>query len=154
MIIQTKAYGAKEVDERQLISFPMGIFGFETYHRWALLDAEEAPFYWLQSLDDKNLAFILLDPFVIRPDFEIELQISEEKILDNPENPQNLLVFAIVTIPEKSDDMTANLQGPIVINKVQAKGVQSIQIDSRWKTKHKILEELARKSETPKEAGC
>jgi flagellar assembly factor FliW len=53
------------------------------------------------------------------------------------------LVFSIVTIPADGGPMTANLQGPLVINRERRIGKQAVLADSRWKTKHNIMEELA-----------
>lgn len=67
MKVQTKPYGLIDVDERQLISFPTGIFGFETLKRYVLLDAIQQPFYWLQSIDVPEIAFVLISPFIFVP---------------------------------------------------------------------------------------
>jgi flagellar assembly factor FliW len=39
--------------------------------------------------------------------------------------------------------MTANLQGPLIINPDTRMGKQAILTDDRWKTKHDIMAELA-----------
>ena len=67
--VATKAYGLIDVDERQKIVFPQGLFGFETLNDYILLDAERQPFYWLQSMDVEQVAFILVNPFLFRPDY-------------------------------------------------------------------------------------
>lgn len=142
MNILTKPYGAMDIDERQVITFPRGLLGFEACHQWALLDSSQPPFYWLQSLDDPGLAFIMIDPFSFRPDYELDLGLADQQDLDAPA-PEDLLLFAIVTIPQEPRQMTANLQGPVVINRRQRRGIQAIQGDSRWKTRHHIMEEMA-----------
>ena len=58
-------------------------------------------------------------------------------------SPEDILKFAIVTIPENSAKMTANLQGPLIINRKTRVGRQSINNDPRWKVRHVIMEELA-----------
>lgn len=142
MTIMTKPYGEKELDERQIVAFDRGLLGFPERTRWALLDATQSSFYWLQSLDDPALAFLLIDPFTFRPDYELDLGIAEEREIDHPE-PEDVLLFAIVTVPAETRNMTANLQGPVVINRKSRKGVQTILADSRWKTRHAIMDELA-----------
>jgi flagellar assembly factor FliW len=54
-----------------------------------------------------------------------------------------MLILAIVTVPGDSSRMTANLQGPLVINRRTHVGRQSISPDPRWAVRHVILEELA-----------
>lgn len=143
MLVDTKPYGKIEVDERQKIHFPFGILGFEQRKWYVLLDASQTPFYWLQSLDDPTLAFVLIDPVVFRPDYVLE--VAEEELQEIlVENRDDLLVFAIVTIPENQERISANLQGPLVINRRNHVGRQSITLNPSWKVKHFILEELAR----------
>ncbi|TFG65282.1 MAG: flagellar assembly protein FliW [Spirochaetales bacterium] len=142
MQIQTKPYGLIDADERQRLQFPFGIFGFENLKNYILMDAREQPFFWLQSLDVPEIAFILINPYLFRPDYSAEvdpLDLEEIRI----EKQEDVLIFAIVTIPENQARMTANLQGPILINRKEKVGRQSISTNPRWKTKHLILEELA-----------
>ena len=141
MNVATKAYGLIEVDERQKIVFPQGLFGFENLKDYILLDAERQPFYWLQSVDAEEVAFVLVNPFLFRPDFEVN--ISNEELAEiGIHSPEKALIFSIVTIPPDGSPMTANLQGPLVINRDTRTGKQAVLSDSRWKTKHDIMEEL------------
>jgi flagellar assembly factor FliW len=140
--VLTKAYGTVEVNERQKITFPSGLFGFESLKDYVLLDAAQQPFYWLQSLDEENTAFILIDPFIFRPDYEMD--INNEGLLPiGITESEKAVIFSIVTIPAGNGPMTANLQGPLVVNRDSRLGVQAVLTDSRWKTKHDIMAELA-----------
>jgi flagellar assembly factor FliW len=112
-----------------------------------LLDAEQEPFFWLQSIDDESIAFVLISPFLFRPDYEMNVD-NEELLSIGISNPEKALIFSIVTIPADTGTMTANLQGPLVINRDNHMGIQAILSDSRWKTKHDILAEF----ETVKQA--
>lgn len=141
MTIDTKAYGTVEIDEKQLMTFPTGLYGFERYQAFALLDAHQKPFYWLQSTEDVQLAFVLINPYVFRPDYVLEIADEDLEEIGAPEQ-DDILVFAIVTIPEDSSELTANLQGPIVINRSARLGKQSISLNPQWQTKHTILREL------------
>jgi flagellar assembly factor FliW len=142
MKLDTKPFGWIEIDERQLVTFPQGIFGFEDHTRWALLDSQQAPFYWLQSLHEAGLAFVLIDPVFFRPDYKADVSHEDAQVLQLADNA-DLLVFSIVTIPEDHNQMTANLQGPLLINKLARVGKQGIQIDNCWKVRHRIMDELA-----------
>ncbi len=141
MRVVTKAYGAIEVDDRQRISFPDGILGFEDLKDYVLLDAAQPPFYWLQSLDRKDIAFVMIEPRVFRPDYSPELE-PEDLAEIGITAPGDALVFAIVTIPEDTRRMTANLQGPVIINRHTRTGRQFISPSPRWGVRHVILEEM------------
>ncbi|ADK81718.1 flagellar assembly protein FliW [Sediminispirochaeta smaragdinae] len=145
MKVQTKPYGLIDVDERQLISFPTGIFGFETLKRYVLLDAIQQPFYWLQSIDVPEIAFVLISPFIFRPDYDPVLSSDEyHEIGLEGSDDDDLLLFTIVTIPPNNHSgMTANLQGPIIINRKTRVARQAIAGDTNWRTKHLIMDEFA-----------
>ncbi|MBN2534147.1 MAG: flagellar assembly protein FliW [Spirochaetales bacterium] len=148
MRVVTKPYGVIEVDERQRIFFPNGLFGFENFKSYVLLDAKQQPFYWLQSCDVAEIAFVLINPQIFRADYELD--VDEEELLEiNIKSPEDILCFAIVTIPENPAKMTANLQGPIIINKRTREARQSISRNSKWKIRHPILEELMAVEQKP-----
>jgi len=140
MKVNTKAFGPIEVNERQKITIPQGLFGFEDNIEFVLLDAEQ-PFFWLQSIDDEEIAFVLINPFLFRKDYEVN--ISNEELSEiGITSPDNALIFVIVTIPQDGSPMTANLQGPIVINKENMTGMQAILSDAKWRTRHDIMAEM------------
>jgi len=147
MKVDTKAYGVIEVDERQKVKIPQGLFGFEDNKDYVLLDdSEHAPFFWLQSLDEKELAFIMINPFFFRKDYEANVT-NEELAEIGLTSPENALIFVIVTIPQDGSSMTANLQGPIIINKENMTGMQAILSDAKWKTKHDIIAEFSKQGQ-------
>jgi len=143
MKVLTKPYGEIEVEERQRISFPRGLFGFEELREFVLLDATQQPFYWLQSLERVEVAFVLIDPRFFRPDYTPDVDPAELSDIGIAE-PEGMLIFAIVTIPPAAQRMTANLQGPLIINRNTRAGRQSISSNPLWGVRHVILEELAR----------
>ncbi len=142
MKILTKAYGEVDVDARQRIVFPSGLLGFERLRDFVLMDSHQQPFYWLQSSELVEVAFVMIDPLIFRSDYAIEPQPEELEDIEYQEGDE-LLVFAILTIPAEQRKMTANLQGPVVINKRNRLGKQIILNDQRWQVRHSIFEELA-----------
>jgi len=141
MKVDTKALGEIEINEENKINIPLGLFGFEDYREYVLLDAEHEPFYWLQSVTDREVAFILVNPFLFRPDYEVNIT-NEELAEIGINSPEKALIFVIVTLPQDGSPMTANLQGPLVINKENMTGMQAVLTDVRWKTRHDINAEL------------
>jgi flagellar assembly factor FliW len=138
--VATKAYGVIDVNERQKIIFSQGLLGFEAYKEYVLFDAKRQPFYWLQSVDEETIAFILLNPFLFRPDYEVNVD-NEELLEIGLSDPSKALILAILTIPP-GGLMTANLQGPLVINRDTRFGMQAILSDPRWGIKHDVMAEL------------
>lgn len=147
MILETKAYGPVEIEEKQVLEFPQGLLGFEEYRHFALIDAHKKPFYWLQSTEDSRIAFILIKPSIFRDDYEPAVSREDLDDIGAPTaGPEDCLVFAIVTVPE-SGPMTANLQGPLYISKKTRQGKQCISPRDEYRTKHDILEEMAARRE-------
>jgi flagellar assembly factor FliW len=140
--VNTKPFGEIEVDERQVIDFPEGILGFDFIKKFIVLDADnESPFKWLQAYDEKDLAFVIIMPESFLPSYELVIpQIDYEAV--NAKTVDDLLVFAIVTIPENPSNMTANLQGPIIINPETRVGKQAISLSDRYTVRHNIMEEI------------
>lgn len=144
MEIKTKTMGTVDIDEKNILSFPNGLFGFESYHKYALMEAEYKPFLWLQSLDEPNLAFLLVDPFMIVKDYELD--VDDKTLFEiEIESPADVVVFSIITVPNDGGPVTANLQGPIVINRKNNQALQIILSDSKWTTKHNIIKALKSK---------
>ena len=98
------------------ITMPDGLFGFENYRNFQLKESEYQPFLLLSSKDEKPLSFYLIDPFVFRPDYEIDVADESLKVIGIT-SPSDVIVMCVVTIPSDGTKITADLQGPIIINK-------------------------------------
>lgn len=154
MTVETKSLGSVDVVEKQIIHLEKGFFGFEDYSKFALIDAPQKPFIWIQSLENKDLAFLSIDPFLFRPDYELDIDDSLLTSIDIS-SPSEVVILVLVTIPINGDPVTANLQGPLIINKKNNEAFQAILSDSRWKTKHDVVAESnqLKASHTPVESS-
>jgi len=140
--ILTKPFGEIEVDERQVVVFPDGILGFDFVKEFAILDfTDKSPFKWMQSLTEQGLAFVIIRPQDFMLNYELVVSQGDIEAVGADE-PGSLLVFAIVTIPSDPSDMTANLQGPIIINPKNRTGRQAISLSDKYRVKHRILDEM------------
>lgn len=117
MEIETSRFGKIPVQEEKVITFPKGILGFARNKKYLLFrHSEGSPFYWLQSVEDGNLAFVVMNPQLVKPDYSIDVEEGLLKELDVEEST-DLEVVCIVTIPRgEPNKMTINLLGPIIIN--------------------------------------
>lgn len=139
MQINTKFIGSIEVDEKDIIYFEYGIPGFHELHKFALLPMEENPaLHYLQSIEDENICFVLVNPFTLLADYEID--ISEDTVQElSIEAPEDVSLYSILTIPEDIKEMTANLSAPIVINSANKKAVQEILNTDKYSIKHRVF---------------
>ena len=117
MKCQSSRFGTFEVNDDTLLVFPSGILGFSECTQYVILDHDtDAPFKWLQCVEEPQLAFVILDPAFFNPDYRIELSL-DAMIEIQKQDGDELSVVTILTIP--SDDpaaVTANLRGPLVMN--------------------------------------
>jgi len=137
MLIETSRFGQVEVDGARLIRFSAGVLGFPDDHRYALIQTGEgSAFYWLQSVDRADLAFVVCDPRLFVSDYKVPVKVAElEQIgLEKPDDAQ---VFVIVN---KVDELlTGNLQGPLVVNVVNREARQLVLSDKRFSTRHPLM---------------
>jgi flagellar assembly factor FliW len=153
MKVQTKAYGEIDIEDRQRISMPRGLFGFEELRDFVLLDAAQQPFYWLQSVERVEVAFVLIDPKFFRPDYTPDVDLAELEEIGITD-PEDTLVFSIVTIPPAEGRMTANLQGPVILNRRTHVARQCISANPLWGVRHGIVEEMAEARQAAKGPAC
>jgi flagellar assembly factor FliW len=128
MVIQTRDYGLVEIDEREIIHFPRGIYGFEETKRFVLLkdkSKEDNPFMWLQNVDGPKPCFVVAQPRELFPDYAPDITV--EAVQEIPlESADDLRLLALVTVPSEIVEMSFNLRCPIVINAKENIAVQTI----------------------------
>lgn len=142
MKIDTKYFGEIEIGDEKIIHFNNGILGFEDYKDYTILydiDAEEEPFFsWLQSVEEKTLAFPIVNPFKVDKDYNP--QVNEEIIKPIGECPdEDLVVFFLATIPEDVKETSVNMRAPLIINSISRKGIQLITESPEYEIKHKLI---------------
>ena len=144
MDVKTKIGTTVSVDENHILNFPEGLFGFELYHNYAIFDSAYSPFMWMQSLEDSNLAFLIVDPFLICSDYELD--VDDKTLLKiGITSPKDVIVMSIVTIPKDGGAVTATLQGPIIINRNNKQCMQAVLNSTQWTTKFDIIKALKSK---------
>ncbi|MFH1146315.1 MAG: flagellar assembly protein FliW [Pseudomonadota bacterium] len=136
----TTRFGEVEVPETNVIHMPHGILGFPAAKDYVLLPHKEnSPFLWYQSVSDPTLAFVLVNPFMFKPDYDVPIGPDLVESL-HAESIGEITVLAIVTIPRnRPQDMTANLLGPIVINPAKRLARQIVLDPDKYSTKAPIL---------------
>lgn len=137
MRIETSRFGNVEIDGRRIMQFPKGLVGFPNCQRFALIQTnDEGIFFWLQSLDRKELAFVVCDPRVFVPDYRIPIK-TEELNLIGLNSPSDAQVLVIVN--KVDNQLTGNLQGPLVINAGTLHATQLVLSDKRYTTRHPFI---------------
>ena len=147
MNVQTTRFGTVDVDAERVITFDTGLLGFADCKRYVLLQPDDdAVFVWLQSCDDPALAFVVTDPALWVGDYEASIRPEQMQEL-GLEKLEDAQVFVIVNRYDQS--LTANLQGPIVVNALKRSAMQLVLADRRWTTRHEIVQISAEQQAVP-----
>ncbi len=150
MKVNTRVFGEIDIEEEKILTFPAGIIGFPELTQFTLIHDEEkgtgAGIRWLQSLQETGFAMPVMDPLVVKPDYNPEVN---DELLEPAGNitAENMLVLVTVSVPADVKLMTVNLRGPIIINADEKKACQIIVDGDDYAVKYPIYEILqARKA--------
>jgi flagellar assembly factor FliW len=139
VIIQTSRFAEIDVDESKIIEMKSGILGFNHLDRFVMIIHEEgSPFHWFQSLEDGSIAFIIMNPFIIKSDYEPEIddQTLEMLEVNKAEDIELMVILTICSAPVK---ITANLRAPLVINKQKKLASQVVLADEQYPVQYSIM---------------
>ena len=141
----TTKFGEIDFKENEVILLPKGVLGFSQLTRYVILERKEfAPFKWLQSVEDPNVAFLITDPLHFFPNYKLEINEKELEEL-NYTNSSDLINYVIVTVPQDASQASADLLGPLVVNSKKRLAKQAVMPNSPYTTKHYLLDELKKR---------
>lgn len=149
MKAKTRIFGEIEIADDKIITMDRGMIGFPELNNFALIFDEEkgrqSAIMWLQSMDDTDIAFPVMDPHTVKEDYNPN--VNEEIVAPIGElNEDNTYVLVTVTVPKKIEDFSVNLKAPIVVNMDNRKAVQLI-VEDDYPVKFKVYELLQAKKE-------
>lgn len=146
MIAETSRFGKIEYQNSEIITMVSGILGFDEYIRFVIVGQEgQEPFKWLQSLEEPELAFLMIDPSYFKKDYKVGLNPGDLVAL-KAKNIDDIKIFVLVSIPNNQPSlMSANFQAPIAINKRSMVAVQLVLSESGYITDQSIYHELERR---------
>lgn len=141
MEVQTSRFGVVKVDRSKVITMTTPFLGFPESRRFFLRPhSEDSPFMWLQSLDNPQLAFVVVQPQLFLNDYAPDLQrfILEELKFAKDSDKEILVILTIP--PGKPQEMTANLLGPVVINTAKRLAKQVLLDPGKYDPCRKVLQ--------------
>jgi flagellar assembly factor FliW len=135
--LKTSRFGEIEIDQTRSLHFPEGILGFPEQKEYVILEHKPgSPFCWLQSVESPDLAFVMVDPLLVKSDFLEGLSPSDRRLFETEDGVRKA-VFALVTIPPgRVDRMTVNLLGPVLIDLKTRTARQVILANSGYSHRH------------------
>ena len=171
MLLKTKHFGEIDYDVNSVITFEEGLPGFRSATEFILLADDPGDlFHWLQSIDNEDLAFVLMDVKQVLADYDPIIEpgaiasLTEGKSLEDDQFPEgsmdspfnfngpsfvtgksspSLRLFNIAVVPDDLTQMRVNLKAPIIINERARKGKQVIASNEEYGVRHYIFEEMS-----------
>ena len=150
MLVKTKYFGEINLSEDKIITMERGMFGFEEYKKYTILfDSEKegkAHVSWFQSVEEPGLAFPVINPLVVKEDYN---PVVEDELLKGlgEITEENIVILLLLTVPQDAIQMTANLKAPIIINADTRKGAQVVVENEEYEIKYRIYDILKGKKE-------
>lgn len=140
MELKTKQHGTFTYNEEDIITFKKGIMGFESLKKFIVVDIKENPlFKILQSVEDEDVGLVIISPFEVKNNYEVELK---DNVIENLSisAQKEVMLYSTVTVNSDINKITVNLKAPIVINNNKKLGEQVIIDREEYKIKHPLIE--------------
>ena len=131
MLVKTKYFGEINLSEDKIIT----------------MEKEgKANVSWFQSVEEPGLAFPVINPLVVKEDYN---PVVEDELLKGlgEITEENIVILLLLTVPQDATQMTANLKAPIIINADTRKGAQVVVENEEYEIKYKIYDILKGKKE-------
>jgi flagellar assembly factor FliW len=130
----TTRFGEVEYDPENLLHFPAGLIGLPNLRHFIVMpNRKEGPLFWIQSVDEPEMAFVLTDPSNFFLDYQVVPETSERQTLRIDEG-DDCFVLSVVTVPP-DQQITLNLAAPVLFSPKSNRAVQVILEDGRYSPK-------------------
>ena len=141
MLFQTKYFGQIDCGEEERISFPDGLFGFEEEKEFLLLPFQGSggTLLCFQSTATPALAFVVMDPFSLCPEYTPALRKAELQLF-GVEDVQGLCFYVMCAVKHPVSASTVNLKCPVVIHPGTREARQLIMETEGYGMRHPLAE--------------
>lgn len=127
-------FGEVEYDPDNLLQFPAGLIGLPKLRHFIVMpNKKKGPLFWIQSVDDPDIAFVLTDPTNFFLDYQLMPEDSERENLQLEED-DDYFILSVVTVPP-DQAITLNLAAPILFAPKTNRAIQVILENSNYSSK-------------------
>ena len=142
MIAKTKYFDEITYEENDIITLPKGLFGFEAFTRFLAIpfDPSNDFIISLQSLEDSELSFILMNPFHLFEDYSPSPCADDLKFFEGTDEA-DLSYYVIAVLNETLGASTLNLKAPVIFNALTHTGQQVILPQEEYTFRHSFPED-------------
>lgn len=142
MLLKTRLFGEVNVKDEEVIHFTKPILGFDDFRQYLLMENESIfPTFWLQSINDPNLAFPVVSPFSVDENYSINLQSLD---LDDIKlkSLDDALVLTLMVVPQTLSSIRTNLRAPIIYNPEKKIAKQLILYDEKYPIHFYVIDDV------------
>ncbi|MBW2594023.1 MAG: flagellar assembly protein FliW [Deltaproteobacteria bacterium] len=140
MNVSTVRFGDINIDESRIIRMAEGMLGFEHLKKYVLLISDDKnPFWWFQSIEDGDVAFVVISSFAVKPDYTPVISDDNIKLLETAV-PEDLILLSAITIRHDPFKVTANLKAPIVVNPARLLAKQVVLDESDYPVQYPVTD--------------
>ena len=152
-IVRTERFSEVAVKSQNIVLFPQGLIGYESYRDFVLIRSKQAPiFYWLQSLIRPDLCFLLVNPKRVWNRFNPRVSKEDRGVLQFKNGRSLPTYLSIVRVDRRHRNIFANLKSPIAINSSRRVAKQVVVENEGYSVKFPIRKNAARKNRIRKES--
>ncbi|WP_305043437.1 flagellar assembly protein FliW [Geoalkalibacter sp.] len=127
-------FGNIDYDPEKTLLFPEGLIGFGQLREFVVMpQSKPGPLFWIQSVEEPALAFVLTDPTGFFLDYSVAPDAAERRKLGIGEQDE-CLALAVVTVPPDRQ-ITLNLAAPILFAPQTNRALQVILEKTPWQTR-------------------
>lgn len=129
MKISSSRFGELEVPAASVITIAGGIIGFAGLTKYVLLDYNP-PFSWLHSVEQSDLAFVVVNGGEFGDDYRFNLPVGDPDLdLIESDLPAVMNLVSVRSDPKLT---TVNLKAPIIVNPRVMRGKQIVLDNPRF----------------------
>jgi flagellar assembly factor FliW len=141
MLLKTRLFGEVKVKDEEVIHFTKPILGFDDCRQYLLIENESIfPTFWLQSVNDPNLAFPVVSPFSVDENYSINLQALDLDDI-NLKSLDDALVLTLMVVPQTLSSIRTNLRAPIIYNPEKKIAKQLILYDEKYPIHYYVIDD-------------
>lgn len=141
---KTSRFGEISYKNTDVVRFVKPILGFSELVNFVLISrAESEPFKWLQSIENPDVCFVVIDPRLVLEKYLLDVPAHDIKLLEGSENQADYQIYVIATVPKGHPEMMSiNLQGPIVIYVKQLTALQLVLNNPEYDIRYSLFQDV------------
>ena len=143
VLVESSRLGAFEVDDDRVVRIDTGLLGIPSSTGYVVVEPgdDDSPYFWLQSVDEPDVAFLATTPWDFFPDYELVLRDDDLELLAlrRTEDAEVFLLLTVHRDGEQVQDITANLLGPVVVNTATRRARQLVLENAAYTTRASLV---------------